>query len=110
MALDVYFKGDVRNHILAGMEMGLELASRSKPVNVSLVIGLLIAFRHQARSVGLLWQGQLVDQEGKSTIGIVDEVCASLGSDVATLVLEASLALRNANWQELIANDFQSKP
>ena len=58
--LELYDKTQIRNSLLAGISIA---ATNTDPV---LVIGMLIAFRHQAQCYGIVWPELL--QEAAATL------------------------------------------
>lgn len=58
MALDVYFKEDIRAAILAGVVLTLQA---NEERNTDFVRGAVMAFQHQAQAFGIGWMPLLAE-------------------------------------------------
>lgn len=85
MALDVYFREDIENVIRAGLQLSLGIVMQ-KEANPAFVAGLLLAFRHQAQAVGILWQGAARDEYDQVTVGILDQVIEASRRSMVELI------------------------
>lgn len=85
MALNVYFREDVRSAILAGLVATVS-AARASGQNVEYLRGALAGFQHQALAFGILWQGARRDEYDHVEVGILDQAFEMLRWNMVELI------------------------
>lgn len=61
MALDVYFKEDIRAHILSGLMLAIQVAQQTGHGNTEFVRGIVANSQHTALGFQLPWEDMLND-------------------------------------------------
>lgn len=79
MALDVYFKDDIAQSILAGVVLAIRTAQANEMASADYVSGILAMAEHQALTFGVSWlwtTGEAQAALGASYIDLFDQAAS----------------------------------